>query len=61
MGSEKSICDDCRHAHCSWVRVGDAAYGNCVEDFECDIEDWTEEDDIAMNENRCRHYEKMEV
>lgn len=58
----RSICDDCRHMHYSFVRVGDASYGNDVEDCECDIpsEDWTEEDNEMLNKNRCRHYEKHE-
>ena len=60
MESKKSICDDCRHMHCGHAHVGDTAYGNCVDDYECDIEDWTEEDNILLDQNKCRHYERME-
>lgn len=58
--TEKCICDDCKHMHSYTVCIGDCAYGNCADDYECDVEDWTEDDDMAMNENRCRHYERME-
>lgn len=57
---KRCICDDCKHAHSYSVKIGDCAYGNYADEFECDIEDWTEEDNILIDQNRCRHYEQME-
>ena len=53
-------CGDCAHAHAYFVRVGDCAYGNDVEDFCCDREDDMTDDDVELaNAGKCPMWEKM--
>ena len=47
-------CDSCRHASSRFVKVGDAAYGNDVEDWSCAMEDRMNDEDVELNnQGRC--------
>ena len=47
-------CETCRHARSGFVKVGDTAYGNDVEDWSCAIEDRMTDDDVELsNRGKC--------
>lgn len=55
-------CGDCGHSVSYWVKVGDCAYGNDVEDWDCEVsEEMTDEDVELSNEGKCPHWIPLRV
>lgn len=54
-------CSTCDHSRYSFVKVGDADYGNDMEDWDCDMMDrMTDEDVKASNEGHCPFWTKFD-
>jgi len=57
-----SNCEDCGQSIFSWVCVGDCAYGNDVEDWDCEVSDELTDEDVELaNEGICPRWIPMKV
>lgn len=56
----KKDCNSCAHSVVYRVRIGDTAYGNYADDWDCEVMDKLTDDDVEQcNNGNCPYYEAI--
>ena len=54
-------CDDCGHSCPYSVCIGDTAYGNYADDWECEMDGKMTDEEVEMaNEGKCPYWKELD-